>query len=62
MNSIINSSPTKYLMQFKKQTTPIRVDLQFFADGQKTEKATPKRRRDAREKVRFSKAGKFLLL
>lgn len=50
MNSIINSSPTKYLMQFKKQTTPIRVDLQFFADGQKTEKATPKRRRDAREK------------
>lgn len=50
MNSIINSSPTKYLMQFKKQTIPIRVDLQFFADGQKTEKATPKRRRDAREK------------
>ena len=30
---------------------PIRVDLQFFAsEGEKTEKATPRRKRDAREK------------
>jgi len=30
--------------------TSIRINLQFFADSQKTEKATPKRRQDAREK------------
>lgn len=51
MNKIIINSPFNRLtIQFKKQENPIRVNLQFFADGQKTEKATPKRRQDAREK------------
>jgi len=47
---IINSPFNRLTIQFKKQENPIRVNLQFFADGQKTEKATPKRRQDAREK------------
>ncbi|NLM10738.1 MAG: flagellar biosynthesis protein FlhB [Clostridiaceae bacterium] len=47
---MINSPFNRLTIQFKKQENPIRVNLQFFADGQKTEKATPKRRQDAREK------------
>lgn len=33
----------------------LRLDLQFFA-GEKTEKATPKKRQDERKKVRSQKA------
>lgn len=45
------------MFQFKTDRSPIRVNLQFFADSEKTEKATPKRRKDAREKgqVLFSR-------
>jgi flagellar biosynthetic protein FlhB len=40
----------KFTAQFGKSRVPIRVNLQLFADSQKTEKATPKRRKDARKK------------
>ncbi|ANX00573.1 flagellar biosynthesis protein FlhB [Thermoclostridium stercorarium subsp. leptospartum DSM 9219] len=40
----------KFTAQFSKSRVPIRVNLQLFADSQKTEKATPKRRKDARKK------------
>lgn len=51
MNKIFCNSPAnKNLTQLNRKQNPIRVNLQLFADGQKTEKATPKRRQDAREK------------
>jgi flagellar biosynthetic protein FlhB len=41
----------KECIRISESHAPIRVNLQFFAsEGEKTEKATPKRRRDAREK------------
>lgn len=36
-------------------TTRLRLDLQFFA-GEKTEKATPKKRRDSRKKGQVAKS------
>jgi len=52
VNEIIAGSPDyrKQAIQFQVRRSTVRVNLQFFADGQKTEKATPKRRQDAREK------------
>lgn len=41
----------EYLKLFVKRQNSIKVDLQFFAgEGEKTEKATPKRKQDARKK------------
>jgi len=59
VNKIFTNSPDirKKLVRNDRQQYPIRVNLQLFADSQKTEKATPKRRQDAREKgqVLFSR-------
>ena len=51
MNRIIRYADNrKNVALFGIRQTSIRINLQFFADSQKTEKATPKRRQDAREK------------
>ena len=57
MDKIIFNSPGTDLTKYNVSQHPIRVNLQLFADSQKTEKATPKRRQDAREKgqVLFSR-------
>lgn len=42
-----------------KQPTPLKLDLQYFADsstGEKTEKATPKKRQDTRKKGQVAKS------
>jgi len=57
VDKIIFNSPGTDLTKYNVSQHPIRVNLQLFADSQKTEKATPKRRQDAREKgqVLFSR-------